>query len=251
MSSFRIWPLRTGTIIVDKGQYITRGIDVGLEVPIPATAWYLTDGRHKVLVDTGMCATPLADWHHPGSSQAEGEPVHERLKSLGVSPGEIELIVFTHLHWDHCHNVDQFPSARLVVSEAEVQFARDPLPIYYKSYEHERLGKQPPFLGCRFDTVNGAAEVLPGIEVFPTPGHSPGHQSVAVSTRAGTHVITGDACFSYVNLQPASDVVPFTILGRAMDLLAAWRSLETIVARADVVLPAHDEAVFAHAVYPV
>jgi len=242
--------LRTGTIVLDKGEYITRGIDHGLQVSVPATAWYLTDGRYKVLVDTGMCETALADWHHPGSFQGEDEPIHERLKALGVRPEEIELIILTHLHWDHCHNLGQFPNARRVVTKRELMFALDPIPLYFKSYEHERLGKRAPFVGVKFDTVEGETELLPGIQVFPTLGHSVGHQSVAVQTAKGAHVITGDACFAYVNLEPASEILPFTIMGRVVDLEDAWHSLEAIAERADVVLPGHDEAVFKQPAYP-
>jgi glyoxylase-like metal-dependent hydrolase (beta-lactamase superfamily II) len=250
MSKYRITPLKTGTIIVDKGGYITRGTDIGKEVEIPATAWYVTDGRHKIMVDLGMCQTELADWHHPGSWQEPGEAVHEGLQDIGVEPGEIEMIIFTHLHWDHCHNIDQFTNARLMVHEKELAFALDPLPLYYKSYEHQKLGKQAPFLNVKFETVTGESEVLPGIRVFPTPGHCPGHQSVAVDTEGGVHVIAGDAVFAYDNLRPAGEHLPFTIMGRFMDIAASWHSLEEIVRRADFVLPGHDQRVMDVAVYP-
>ncbi len=250
MHDYRIRPLNTGSIIVDKGGYITRGLGLGSEVEIPAIAWYLSDGQHQVLVDTGMCHTELAHWHHGGSRQGPDQPVHQCLARLGVDPADIELIIFTHLHWDHCHNLDRFPRARLVVSQAELAFALDPIPPYYKSYEYSALGQQAPFLNRRFEEVNGVVDILPGLTIFPTPGHSPGHQSVAVNTRAGVHVITGDAVFAYVNLEPAGPHLPFKIMGRFADIVAAWHSLEEITRRADVVLPGHDLAVFDSAIYP-
>jgi len=138
MNKYQIRPLKTGTIIVAKGAYITRGVDLGKEVDIPATAWYLTDGHHKIMVDIGMCHTTLADWHHHGSWQEPGEAVHERLQAIAVDPAEIEVIIFTYLHWDHCHNLDQFPNARFLVNAREYEFALDPIPPYYKSYEHPK-----------------------------------------------------------------------------------------------------------------
>jgi N-acyl homoserine lactone hydrolase len=251
MSKYRIWPLKTGTIVVDKGAYITRGIDLGKEVDIPGTAWYVTDGKHKIMVDIGMCHTALADWHHHGSRQDPGEAIHERLKAIKVDPSEIEMIIFTHLHWDHCHNLDQFPNARLLVSAREYSFALDPIPPYYKSYEYHKLGKRAPFIDRSFETVEGEMEALPGIQIFPTPGHSPGHQSVAVETEGGVHVIAGDAVFAYDNLEPASKHLPFTIMGRFTDIVAAWHSLEEIARRADVVLPGHDMKTTKVKVYPI
>ncbi len=250
MGYYRIKPLKTGTIIVDKGAYITRGIGVGQEVEIPAIAWYITDGRRKLMVDTGMSQTALADWHHPGSWQEPGEAIDENLHAISVDPLEIELVILTHLHWDHCHNLDQFRRARFLASAREYAFALDPIPPYYKSYEHPKLGKRPPFAGKSFETIEGEVELLPGLRVFPTPGHSPGHQSVAVDTEGGVHVIAGDAVFSYENLRPASEDLPFTIMGRFTDIVAAWRSMEEIVRRARVVLPGHDMKVFAAEEYP-
>lgn len=250
MSDYQIRPLKTGTIVVDKGAYITRGLGLGQEVEIPATAWYITDGRHQIMVDTGMCHTPLADWHHPGSRQGPGEAVHERLQAVGVDPADIELIIFTHLHWDHCHNLDKFPQARLIVDAREYDFALNPIPPYFKSYEHHKLGQKAPFVGLKFETVEGEAEILPGIRVFPTPGHSPGHLSAAVKTKGGVHVIAGDAVFSYENLKPADEHLPFTIMGRFADIVAAWQSLEEIARRADVILPGHDIKVMEVEIYP-
>lgn len=250
MSEYTIRPLRTGVITVDKGAYITRGVGLGEMVDIPAIAWYLTDGRRRLLVDTGMCDTELADWHHPGSRQEPGEAIHERLRDIGVDPADIELIIFTHLHWDHCHNLDKFPNARCVVSAREYSFALDPIPPYYKTYEHYKLGKTAPFIGVAFDKIDGQSEVLPGLSVFPTPGHSPGHQSVAVNTTEGVYVIAGDAVFAYDNLAPAGEHIPFTIMGRFMDIIASWHSLEEIASRADVVLPGHDMRVMDVEVYP-
>jgi N-acyl homoserine lactone hydrolase len=251
MSEYQITPLKTGTIIVDQGAYVTRGIGLGNEMAIPGTAWYVTDGRRKIMVDTGMCHTELADWHHKGSRQEPGEAVHEQLKAKGIDPDEIEMVIYTHLHWDHCHNPDKFTKARFLVQSKELDFALDPIPPYYKSYEHPRLGKTPPFAKVSFETIEGEIEIFPGLTLFPTPGHSPGHQSVAVNTRAGIHVITGDAVFSYINLIPASDYQPFTIMGRFVNIVESWHSLEEISRRARVILPGHDMRTMDHDVYPV
>jgi glyoxylase-like metal-dependent hydrolase (beta-lactamase superfamily II) len=251
MRLYQIYPINTGAIVVDQGAYVTRGIGLGVEMKIPGTAWYVTDGQRKIMVDTGMCHTELADWHHKGSRQEPGQAVHEQLLSRGVSPGEIEMVIFTHLHWDHCHNLDKFTRARFLVHKRELEFARDPIPPYYKSYEHPRLGKTPPFVNVPFELTEGEVEIFPGLTLFPTPGHSPGHQSVAVATEGGVHIITGDAVFSYVNLVPASQYQPFTIMGRFANIVESWRSLEEITRRGKVILPGHDLRTMDHEVYPV
>ena len=252
MRSFRIRPILTGTIQVDAGAYLTMGRNVGKKVDIAASAWLIEGATRPILVDTGMCDTERANrWHHPGSRQGDGQDIGSQLARLGVRPEEVGLLIFTHLHWDHCSNMKLFSGARCVVNRRELAFALDPIPPYYRSYESPVLGITPPFAGMAFETVEGEVEVHPGITVFPTPGHSPGHQSVSVETDGGSYVIAGDAIFCYENLKddPAAHL-PFIPPGRFVNMLEAWESVKAIVARAAHVLPGHEMAVFEREVYP-
>ena len=49
----------------------------------------------------------------------------------------------------------------------------NPIPLYYKSYEYKDLGIEAPFIGVKFELIDGEAEIVPGVRVYPTPGHSP------------------------------------------------------------------------------
>lgn len=252
---FRIRPIDTGEIAADKGVYMTLGRGLGEKVKLPATAWLVEDGSKALLVDTGMCDTERADrWHHKGSVQPEGWDIGNRLRALGFSPGDIEAVIFTHLHWDHCSNMKLFVRARFVVHKTELAFARDPIPPYYRSYESPVLGLVPPFEGVEFEEVEGEREVLKGIRVFPTPGHSPGHQSVLIETEAGPYVIAGDAVFCYENLREDPEAhLPVIPIGRYVNMLEMWDSLlkiKEMSRRGAVVLPGHDAAVFRKEVYP-
>jgi N-acyl homoserine lactone hydrolase len=245
-----IYPVNTGYISIFKGFHATQGRGVDQHMDIPATAWYIDGASKKVLVDTGMCDTERANrWHHKGSRQTQ--PITEALAGIGLAPKEIDLVIFTHLHWDHCANLKAFVNAKLIVHKTELEFALDPLPPYYRSYESAALGLSPPFAGVEFEQVHGEKEILPGIAVFPTPGHSPGHQSVTVETSQGTYVIAGDAVFVYENLDGDPEHhLPYIPIGRFVNLFDMWHSIETIDQRADFVLPGHDVAVFKQAHYP-
>jgi N-acyl homoserine lactone hydrolase len=252
MTSYRIRPILTGLIQVDTGAYLTMGRNAGKKEDIPASAWLVEGAPFPILVDTGMCDTERANrWHHPGSRQDEGEDIGSRLAAMGIAPEDVELVVCTHLHWDHCSNMRLFSMARFVVHARELAFALDPIPPYYRSYESAVLGITPPYAGLPFDTVEGDKEVYPGITVFPTPGHSPGHQAVSLDTDKGRYVIAGDAVFCYENLKadPAAHL-PFIPPGRFLNMLEAWESLGTIASRAAYVLPGHDIRVFDKEVYP-
>lgn len=247
-----IYPLLTGYIHADTGQYLTPGVNYGVPTELPAFAWYVEGTEKKILIDTGMCETERADkWHHPGSRQEEGQAIHDQLQKLGVNPDDIDIVILTHLHWDHCSNMKKFRNVTFFVHEKELEFALDPIPPYYRSYESPVLGLTPPFDGVEFQTLSGETKICDGVTVFPTPGHSPGHQSVAVETREGTCVVAGDAIFCYENLKgKPSAHQPFAPLGRYTDVVAMWRSFEEIARRATFVLPGHEIAMVGKERYP-
>ena len=194
-----------------------------------------------MLVDTGMSDTPHSVKYHHSGRQEPGQAIHEQLRAVGVEPDEIDIIIFTHLQWDHCFNVQHFPKARLVVSEIEYRFALNPTPPYWVTYEHPQSGLLPPWHGCRFDLVQGEEEIVENVRVFPTPGHSPGHQAVSVRTKEGIYVIAGDLFFTRQNLQP--DVErgwPLTPIGRFSNFVELWHSMEDTIRRADHSLMTHD-----------
>jgi glyoxylase-like metal-dependent hydrolase (beta-lactamase superfamily II) len=199
-----------------------------------------------------MCDSErAAKYHHPGRGQAPDMEVRPRLAKVGVTTEEIDLVIFTHLHWDHCSNMKMFENARFVVHRREYEFAIDPLPPYYRSYESPVLGIEPPFKGCSFDFTTGDEEVVDGISVFPTPGHCPGHQSVTIRTATGPITLAGDAILAFDNLEPDPERhMKFTPPARFTNVFEMWESLEKLVEpRRGLVLPSHDAKVLEQTCY--
>ncbi len=241
MTQYTIRLINTGFQELDKAQYATFRKGAGQTIEHPVFAFLLEGGGRKILVDTGMSDTQRSVRYHHAGRQEPGQAIHEQLETLGIGADEIDTIIFTHLHWDHCYNVKQFTHARLVASEVEYRFALDPIPPYWASYEHPNCGLEPPWQGCEFDLTMGDEEVLDGVSVFPTPGHSPGHQAVAVQTEAGLYVLAGDLFFVRENLAPdAERGWPLTPIGRFASFIDLWRSMETAIERADHILMTHD-----------
>ena len=250
---YKIIPLNTGIITVDQGAYCTMGRGIGKKVDMPSTAWYVTDGKEHILVDTGMSDTAWANkWHHEGYQPEDGRIDKQLMIRGGVRPDAISAILFTHLHWDHCSNMKLFTNARYYVHALELEFALDPpLPPYYRSYEASILGLEAPFKNCPFITVDGEYAYNADITLFPTPGHSVGHQSVVVRTALGAVVIAGDAVFVEENMKgDPSQLLEFIPIGRYINYFDMWNSFKEIKKRADLVLPGHDMRVFQRVSYP-
>ncbi len=247
----KIYPLLTGYIELDKGAYVTPGRDYGMNIHVPTWAYLISGGNEKILVDTGMSETRSADWHHPGSYQPDGLRIDEQLSKLGVGVNEVNAVIFTHLHWDHCSNMKLFENADFYAHIKEVQFALDPHVLYYKSYSSKRLGVIPPFEGINFRTVDSEYRYNDFITMFPTPGHCPGHQSVAVDTSSGVYVIAGDAVFADENMQPDHHRnLPFTPMGRYVNVFEMFDSMELVFRKANHILTAHGNKVSEKQVYP-
>ena len=246
-----IVPINTGWIEGNMGTYLFWKGNAAERVWMPVICFYIDTGTHKILVDTGLSDEVHATEHHHRCEKRDCLDIPEALKRLGVDPLQIDMVILTHLHWDHCQHLDAFPNARLVVSRAELEWAYNPLPLYYRSYESQILGIVPTFQGRNFELVERATEVLDGIIVFPTPGHTPGHMSVQVATNAGFGVITGDAIFRLLNMEPnAKEHWRYWVPARFVNSIDGWKSVEEIDRRADFLLPSHDDAILVHASYP-
>ena len=99
-----------------------------------------------------------------------------QLKGLKLSPGDIDYLVLSHLHFDHAGNAQMFAGtrAKLICSEAEKQFAF--------GYEGVTTGAflKTDYQGLDFDTVSGDTEILPGVTLIQAPGHTAGTMAMKV-----------------------------------------------------------------------
>jgi len=183
-----------------------RGPD-GLEWPVHGFVVQFPGGA--ALVDTGVGGPQrwLEDWRVVNRSVADA------LDELGMTPGDIGLVINTHLHFDHCGQNAVFKHAAFYLQRAELDRARRESPELMDWFD---------FMHARFELLDGDTEVLPGLTVIATPGHTVGHQCVVVESGDGqTDVLIGDAAYQPRQyLDPASDDLPD---GQASDL-GAWRA---------------------------
>ena len=192
MVEWKIYPLLYGVIDVTKEQFTT-GLDVGVPITIPYLGFYMTDGKHKVLCDTGINEKYIVDGKAWAGCPAQGgeDWVLKSLKEIGVDPKEIELVLYTHLHNDHAGNCHLFPSATHVFQLEEWKELLDPLPsMMIRGDFDQSLIPQLKELKCM--KIVGDLKILEGLEIILTPGHTAGSMCVLVQTAKGIYNITGD-----------------------------------------------------------
>ncbi len=153
------------------------------------------------------------------------------LAEVGLRPEDIDLVIMSHLHFDHCGALvtagrdgelsPLFPRAKHVVQARELQAWREPDPRSKPSYKPENLGILEE--SHRLLVVDGDAAVAPGIRVRVTGGHTAGHQAVYVTDQEQTVVFTGDflfmRAFLKVNWVSALDLYPVESMERKVTFL--------------------------------
>ena len=227
MSTYVIHPLAVGINETDQG-IMTYQKGYGKRIFLPIYVFYLQGGGEKILVDTGMeeFMVPQGAEEQTGLKIMEFE---EALDTVGLKPEGVDIVVQTHLHNDHCENTYKCTNAKVYVQKAELDFFKAPHPIDHRYYS-DLLDESEVV------TVEGDGEIVPGVRVLFTPGHTPGGQSVAVDTKDGTAIITGFCC----NAENFPPVGPAVTPGVHTDAIQAYESAQRVKEIADLIIPIHD-----------
>jgi glyoxylase-like metal-dependent hydrolase (beta-lactamase superfamily II) len=232
-------------------------------VPIPA---FLI--RHPsagaILVDTGLhpsvATDPAGNFGRLGARFGKpalepGADVPARLRERDLDPGEIPIVVMTHLHLDHSSAISEFPNSTFVVSETEWHAAatgpRPALNGYrrahfdyafeYRTVDFDRGGIESyATFGRTFDLFGDGS-----IRLAYTPGHSAGHMSVIARLAKHDFVIGGDATYTAAQLEGSAPLPP-----RPFDAHNYRRSLQELkLFKREypdaVVTPGHDAELYA------
>jgi glyoxylase-like metal-dependent hydrolase (beta-lactamase superfamily II) len=191
-----------------------------------------------VLIDTGAGNKESAkfnDIYGIDNAGAGGRTsLEDGLRSAGVAPEDVHLVIDTHLHFDHAGGntyVDEsgsvaasFPNAEYVVQRQEYEFAQRANERTAASYFPRNW--MPIVESGRFRLAEGEEEILPGMTLLPTPGHTPGHQSVLITS--------GDErAFFPADLIPTAAHLPLPwIMGYDVEPLVTLETKRRVLARA-------------------
>ena len=173
------------------------------ELSVSITPWLIRSAGRTILVDTGMGGRPVA-------APLGVEPaLPALLAEAGVPPEEIDVVAFTHLHFDHTgwNTVDRdgaptplFPNARHVVQQTEWDYWADGA----TGAEPDRArGLDPITAAGLWDVADGEQALTAEVVTVPTPGHTPGHVALMVSSGGESALLIGDAAHSPVQVRPA------------------------------------------------
>jgi N-acyl homoserine lactone hydrolase len=211
----------------------------GKSVLIPHVV-FLATGPANVLVDTSFRSAASVRASYPQDIERAGdEEVAALLARVGLRPADIEMIIHTHLHYDHAGNNHLFPGVSPQVQRAEIEYAAAPsVTIMQREYFAPSAGFTPDFDPGSFTPVDGDAAVADGLRLLHLPGHTPGSQGVLLETAAGPVCIPGDQVMVHENMRADLPV------GLHTDLEAWERSQQRLLGLGARIIPSHDMRIF-------
>jgi N-acyl homoserine lactone hydrolase len=208
------------------------------KVQIPITCWLVRTSDALVLFDTGVSprAVPGLLRNDPLARFTEADLLVHRLDSVGLEAGDVDLVVLSHLHYDHAGGAEFFAArAELCAQKDEYACAHYP-PDFFARFYYRKNYDLP---GARWRLLDGDAELVPGVTVLRTDGHTPGHQSLWVELpETGPVILTGDACYTREHLE--TERVPGVVWNPTLAAHAVKR-LKTLARLTGArVFPSHD-----------
>lgn len=238
MTRYTIHPIVMGTKVFNKSM-MTYQYGGGVTYTIPIYCWYLEGGDRKILVDTGEMS-PIQSEKREKSIGGRIYRFEEGLARWNLSPQDIDVVIHTHLHNDHCENDYKCENAKIYVHEKELARIHNPHPLDYRYLVDyiEDVEKNGQVRLLAKDT-----EILPGIRAVHTPAHTEGGMTIYIDTPAGLAAITG-FCVIDENFNPPveirameMDVIP---PGTHVNVYEAYDIMLKVKETADILLPLHE-----------
>ena len=198
----RVYALACGSLEFDRNLFFPAA-QPGARITTPVSSYLIVHPRGKVLFDTGIHCDALND---PVARlgkrvaalfairSAAGEDVVSQLATLGVRPDDVKFVVTSHFHFDHCGCNASFGHSAFLVQRAEMDVARA---------ERNRYNPRDWDHPLDYRLLDGEHDVFGdgAVVVLPTPGHTPGHQSLWIRDGAGRQlVLTADASYTQEHL---------------------------------------------------
>ena len=233
MYDYKIHPIALTKGIRDMSQWTYRW-NIGTKVESVCYTWYIEGSDTKILVDTGAQEENFTNPEFPMKNVAILE---DGLSRFGIAPNDIDIVILTHLHFDHVALAHKFKKATFIVQKREIEFVKNPHPFLIMDYNYEY------FKDLRFHIVDGDKEIIPGIKVLLTPGHTYGGQSVQIETSKGKAIIAGlcsqMSTFTQTDLMKKRGL-EVAVCGIHTNVAEAYDSALRIKRTADILIPLHE-----------
>jgi glyoxylase-like metal-dependent hydrolase (beta-lactamase superfamily II) len=247
MGTYKIHPIVVGTKVFDKSM-MTYQHGNGEQYTIPIYCWYIEENEKngkngkKILVDTGEMS-PIQSEEREKAINGKIYTFEKGLDLWNLKPEDIDIIIHTHLHNDHCENDYKCINADIYVHEKELARIHDPHALDYRYLEDYIEDVEE---NGQIKVLSDDSEIIPGIEgiqCMHTPVHTDGGMSIIIDTLSGKAVITG-FCVINENFNPPIEIKAMEMEvippGTHVNVYESYDIMLKIKKMADILLPLHE-----------
>jgi N-acyl homoserine lactone hydrolase len=243
----RLYALHCGGDLMDWAAFDPWDERVGTKVYNPYFAYVITHPRGNVLFDTGahiqLATDPEARLGAAAASfrlqLKPEEHLEPRLATVGLKPRDIDIVVQSHLHFDHAGGLEVLTHAPILIQREELSFA-----LYPPVYQRLAYVRGDFDLDLDWRQLEGDHDVFGDgrLIVLPTPGHTRGHQSLMVHLDSGqTVILLADAAYLLAKMRERA--LP-ALIWSPDAMVASWERIESLERQHDALLMATHELDF-------
>jgi 4-pyridoxolactonase len=198
MTDPKVYILDSGSLVIDRSQIMWH-FDIGTPVRFPVYSVLIDHPDGLVLYDSGYDldhVLKVLPFELP--EQTPDQTLTAQLAKAGFKPEDVDIVINSHLHFDHVGGNGKLTNATTMLHRDELVHARVPQPFEHLGYSDMNFD-----LGAKYKLISGDDyEVLPGIRLFETNGHTAGHYSLLVELDGENSMLfTGDAAYTFENLE--------------------------------------------------
>ena len=238
----KVWCLRYAMAPDAPLSILLAGVSPDEKADIPFAMCAAQRGEDVVVLDAGFVNRELGkpfaatDWSEYAALLAE----------VGLRPEAVDFVTISHMHFDHAGGTSRFPNAKFIVERQELEYAAGALP-------HNSAAKgsfvaddvlalvQLNWQG-RVLLVDGDVEgVVPGVDVYLTPGHTAGTMTVCLATVKGRVCYSSDAVYTYRNID---DDIPLGLALNAGEAVESYKKIRRIL-NGGRLIPGHEPRIWA------
>ncbi len=250
----KIYAFKCG-VLKTQTQYMLKDTRVGKPMDIPVIFFVIKHGKDWIAYDTGnnamVAKDPVNYWSEPVVKaytpvMKDFEEFKVQIKKqLGLDPKDLKALILSHGHLDHAGAIDNLvgTGVPIYLQKAEMdninaelaKFKKTGVKTAYIPGDWEKMNK------LKFKTITGVFDVFgdKSVVVFPTPGHTPGHESLMVKSDGNVFVMCGDAGYTLENIIEAIPPglawdVPYSLQGLYVFKVIKWSNPNVRV------VPSHD-----------
>lgn len=240
MTGTQLALLDGGTLVID-GYHLYWNVGPGGEVRFPCYSVLVEHNEGRLLFDSGYDldhVRAVLPFEKP--QQGEGQTIPSQLKLMGLGPEDITHVVNSHYHFDHVGGNKFCSKATVIAHKRELEQSRHCQPFERLGYSDLSFDE----IGPRYELIEGDTEIMKGVHLFETPGHTAGHLSMLVElTDRRPMLFTGDAVYTKESVERE------IIAGFHLDPVASLESMRRIATLAEdheaELFYSHDAASFA------